>query len=73
MFLTRQELQDLTGYQRPAYQVRWLRANGWTFTLGADRRPRVARDHARRQLGAVDLAAAPRLRLPSRNAAPSPS
>ena len=41
MFLTDEQLADLTGYARPSAQVRWLQSNGITHYVRADRRPRV--------------------------------
>lgn len=35
MFLTRAELVELTGYQIPAWQARWLVAHGWRFERSA--------------------------------------
>ena len=70
--LTRDELRDLTGYQRPSDIARWLGEQGWVYVFGADDWPRVARGHADMQLGAgVDSTARrqPRLRL---DAAPPP-
>ena len=42
MFLSSQELQQLTGYARSSAQIRWLRRNGWRFTVNALRAPVVA-------------------------------
>jgi hypothetical protein len=64
MLLTPDELAALTGRQRPAAQVRWLRAHGWPHEIGADGRPKVLRAYAERRLGALDSTPrAPRLRL----------
>lgn len=41
MFLTKEEVADLTGHYRPAIQVRWLRTNAIPFILGGDGRPKV--------------------------------
>ena len=43
MLLTRKELHDLTGYERPSRQIRWLRQYGIRFFEGADGYPRVLR------------------------------
>lgn len=43
MFLTRQELIELTGYKNPSSQMRWLQREGFYFRVGADGRPRVLR------------------------------
>lgn len=53
MFLTDDELHDLTGYRRHAEQVKWLRKNGVRVFVRADGAPRVLRD---------DLAARPERR-----------
>ena len=41
MFLTRDELIELTGYKNRPGQIRWLAERGYKFELGRDRRPRV--------------------------------
>lgn len=43
MFLTRDEIEQLTGYRRPTRQISWLRRNGLRFFVGADGYPRVPR------------------------------
>ena len=43
MLLTRKELRDLTGYERPSRQIRWLRQYGIRFFEAADGYPRVLR------------------------------
>ena len=45
MFLTQEELQQLTGYKKPALQRRWLIDNGYNFDIRADGRPIVSRAH----------------------------
>ncbi len=42
MYLTSQEVQRLTGYVRPSAQIRWLRKNGWRFTVNGLKEPIVA-------------------------------
>lgn len=39
MFLTATELHQLTGYQKPALQRRWLTQNGYQFDVRGDGRP----------------------------------
>jgi len=51
VFLTPAQLIELTGYQRPAAQRRWLKANGFTFLDGADGRPRVLISHVEQVMG----------------------
>jgi len=41
MFLTRNEIIELTGYRIPSAQIRWLRAEGFKFKVGADGYPRI--------------------------------
>jgi hypothetical protein len=50
MFLTPQDLQRLTGYVRASAQVRWLRKNGWRFTVNGLREPIVAVAESERKL-----------------------
>lgn len=50
MFLTADELHELTGRRRPSAQIRWLRDHSWTFVERADGRPAVSRREAERQL-----------------------
>ena len=41
MFLTRDEIQELTGYKIPSKQIKWLRDEGFIFKVACDGRPRV--------------------------------
>lgn len=50
MFLSIDELQTLTGYQRPNCMIRWLRENGFVFTVAADGYPRILVDHVKGRL-----------------------
>ncbi len=43
IFLVPEEIQDLTGYQKPAYQKRWLAKHGYPFDVRGDGRPVVCR------------------------------
>ncbi len=43
MFLTTENLRDLTGYRKPALQIRWLAENGYSFDVRGDGRPVVSR------------------------------
>ncbi|RLW62236.1 MAG: hypothetical protein B6D70_07680 [gamma proteobacterium symbiont of Stewartia floridana] len=51
MFLSRTEIEELTGYQRPSAQSRWLDRNGFNHVKGADGYPRVLRNHVQAKLG----------------------
>jgi hypothetical protein len=41
MFMTPEQLEQLSGYVKPALQRRWLAANGFRFEVRADGRPAV--------------------------------
>jgi len=41
--LTKQEVRDLSGYQRPSKQIEWLKRHGIRFMVAADGYPRVLR------------------------------
>jgi hypothetical protein len=52
MFLTLEQLQELTGYVQAAAQIRWLRKNGVQHFVRSDGKPRVHEDAVRpRQVG----------------------
>ncbi|WP_367184436.1 DUF4224 domain-containing protein, partial [Ferrovum sp.] len=36
IFLTPDEVKDLTGFQRPSKQIEWLRENGFAYRVAAD-------------------------------------
>lgn len=42
MIVHKDDLKQLTGYSRASAQVRWLRRNGWRFTVNALGYPVVA-------------------------------
>ena len=46
MFLTADELADLTGLKRPKAQAAWLRSRGWPVEVDARGRPRLLRSVA---------------------------
>jgi len=43
LFLTRKELEELTGYKKQSAQKRWLLRKKLTYISGADGMPRVLR------------------------------
>ena len=51
LFLTADELADLTGFKARHCQVRWLARNCWRFVLTRRKEPRVARDHFNDRMG----------------------
>lgn len=50
MFLSDEELMQLTGYKRPGEQRRWLAAHNWPFEIAANGHNRVLREEARNRL-----------------------
>lgn len=55
MFLTPDELLDLTGLKRPTAQYLWLRDNGWPVELDARKRPRLLRSVVEARMGAAPM------------------
>jgi Domain of unknown function (DUF4224) len=45
LFLSKDELADLSGVVRPTLQIRWLRDNGWRYSVDFNGKPRVSREH----------------------------
>jgi len=54
MFLTTDQIADLTGYQRHADQRKWLTARGWVFEVAATGRPIVSAAYAEQRLGGTE-------------------
>jgi hypothetical protein len=50
MFLSPEQLEQLTGRRRPSAQIRWLAAHRWAYAVRADGRPVVSTSEAQRQL-----------------------
>lgn len=50
LFLTDDELQELTGAMRSPVQIEWLRANRWLFEISRAGKPRVARAYFERRM-----------------------
>lgn len=51
MFLTLQELEQLTGYQKPSAQARWLTRERLPFLKGGDGKLKVLRQVVEQCLG----------------------
>jgi hypothetical protein len=51
LFLTTDELVELTGYQKPKKQAAWLKSEGFTHRIAADGHPRVDRAHYLKLMG----------------------
>ena len=47
MFLSQEQLVDMTGYRTKSAQVRWLLRNGYVFDIRSDGRPNVLLDQVR--------------------------
>ena len=51
LFLSREEIAELTGFRHPTKQTNWLQRKGWRFEINANRAPIVARKYAEKMLG----------------------
>ncbi|WP_298234894.1 DUF4224 domain-containing protein [uncultured Azohydromonas sp.] len=51
LFLTTDELTELTGFKQTAGHVRWLERNRWRFALTRSQQPRVARAYFLHRMG----------------------
>jgi hypothetical protein len=50
MFLSRDELQDLTDLKLPHAQCRWLSEHGYPYDVSASGKPKVLRSYVERRL-----------------------
>lgn len=50
LFLTQQELVELTALRQHCAQRRWLDRFGWIYEVGSDGRPKVARKYFERRM-----------------------
>jgi hypothetical protein len=63
MFLTRDEIAELTGYKRPSAQIRWFKAHGWPFEISSLGEPKILRAVVLARLGGSSQNDEPTLRL----------
>lgn len=49
-FLTPEELETLTGYEKPKKQTEWLRNHSWNYVENAKGIPVVSRTYCRQKL-----------------------
>jgi hypothetical protein len=56
LFLTRDELVELTGFKSALGQTRWLDKNRWRYALTCSKKPRVARAYFQERIGAKSMA-----------------
>ena len=59
MFLSHDELVELTERKTKATQIAWLKANGFRFVIGANGHPKVLREHVQAKLGGGFKVSAP--------------
>ena len=50
MFLTPEEVAELTDRPQPKRQIEWLQTHGWQFEVGDSGRPKVSRSYAETRL-----------------------
>lgn len=60
MLLSAEEVADLSGYQQPTAQIRWLAENDLAYLLGGDGKPKVLRALVVRRLGGEPARDAPK-------------
>lgn len=66
MFLTEEELQALSGKQKPCAQIRWMKRECIPHIVGGDGKPKVLRDLVVARLGGnTQTRPEPKLRLAS--------
>lgn len=56
LFLTTEELEELTGFKSAHGQARWLDQHRWRYALTCSKKPRVARDYFNERVGARSMA-----------------
>lgn len=52
MFLSEEDIKDLTGYKQNSSQIKWLRENGIRFLIGGDDKPRILASQIESLIGA---------------------
>ncbi len=60
LFLSPDELKELTGYQYPSRQKAWLKDRGWKFEADNLGRPKVLRAHLESRLGGTGRSPSPK-------------
>lgn len=64
MFMTEEEMSELTGYSRHAKQIEWLKQYRIPHLIGGDGKPKVVRDTVLALLGpAKHVSKGPQLRI----------
>lgn len=52
MFLSQDDIKQLTGYKKAVCQIKWLRSNGIKHLVGCDGKPRVLASQIESVMGA---------------------
>lgn len=55
-FLTKDEIEELTGRKLLSLQIAWLEKKGWIFETNAAGRPIISREYTRAKLGGHPVA-----------------
>lgn len=55
MFLTAEQVQELTGYKVGHYQAQWLKEHGYPYELTISGKPRVLRAFVEKRLGLASV------------------
>lgn len=59
MFLSQDELRELTDLKVPKAQVRWLQRYAYPFEIAASGKPKVLREYVMRKLMTISLSVIP--------------
>jgi hypothetical protein len=59
LFLTQNELAELTERKRKGEQINWLKANGYHYATGANGHAKVLREHVLARLCGITVHTAP--------------
>ena len=59
MFLSQDELRELTDLKVPKAQMRWLHRYAYPFEIAASGKPKVLREYVMKKLMAISLSAIP--------------
>jgi hypothetical protein len=63
MFLTAEEVAELTGYTKSGAQIKWLQAEKYGFAIDGYGKPKVLRQVVIGRLGGIQSKKGPELRL----------
>lgn len=63
MFLTQHEVECLTGYEKPGWQIRWLEKHKWNYTRAANGRVVISKAYAESRLAGIQSSHKPALNI----------